>query len=148
MAAFSWQALDKAGSLKKGVREADSPKHLRQILRKQGLNPLAMEEVSKACASCGVIMSVNNSLVCWPLETYADEEQKQKFLAPLARGDKLGAYCLSEPGADIEREVIVRFAPPGGQKLRVHIASSSNRWSSSSVVTPSTLPPNAYSEGA
>ena len=60
---------------------------------------LAMEEVSKACASCGVIMSVNNSLVCWPLETYADEEQKQKFLAPLARGDKLGAYCLSEPGA-------------------------------------------------
>jgi alkylation response protein AidB-like acyl-CoA dehydrogenase len=60
---------------------------------------LAAEEVSKACASTGVIMSVNNSLVCWPLETYATEEQKQKFLKPLARGEKLGAYCLSEPGA-------------------------------------------------
>jgi butyryl-CoA dehydrogenase len=60
---------------------------------------LAMEEISKACASCGVIMSVNNSLVCWPLETYGSEEQKRKFLTPLARGKKLGAYCLSEPGA-------------------------------------------------
>ncbi len=60
---------------------------------------LAMEEVSKACASCGVIMSVNNSLVCWPLETYATDDQKKKWLTPLASGQKLGAYCLSEPGA-------------------------------------------------
>ncbi len=60
---------------------------------------LAMEEISAACASTGVIMSVNNSLVCWPLETYGTEEQKQKFLAPLAKGEKLGAYCLSEPDA-------------------------------------------------
>jgi butyryl-CoA dehydrogenase len=59
----------------------------------------AMEEVSRACASCGVIMSVNNSLVCWPLETYGNEDQKQRFLEPLAAGRKLGAYCLSEPGA-------------------------------------------------
>jgi len=60
---------------------------------------LAMEEISAACASTGVIMSVNNSLVCWPLEEYATEEQKQKWLVPLARGEKLGAYCLSEPNA-------------------------------------------------
>lgn len=60
---------------------------------------LAVEEVSKGCASCGVIMSVNNSLVCWPLEKYATDEQKKKWLTPLARGQKLGAYCLSEPGA-------------------------------------------------
>ncbi|MFO7610004.1 MAG: acyl-CoA dehydrogenase [Candidatus Krumholzibacteriia bacterium] len=60
---------------------------------------LAMEEISRACASCGVIMSVNNSLVCWPLETYGSEEQKQRFLRPLAQGQLLGAYCLSEPGA-------------------------------------------------
>jgi alkylation response protein AidB-like acyl-CoA dehydrogenase len=59
----------------------------------------AMEEISRACASCGVIMSVNNSLVCWPLETYGDEDQKRRFLKPLAAGQKLGAYCLSEPGA-------------------------------------------------
>ena len=60
---------------------------------------LAMEEVSRACASCGVVMSVNNSLVCWPLETYGDDAQREKFLKPLAQGAKLGAYCLSEPGA-------------------------------------------------
>jgi len=60
---------------------------------------LAMEEISAACASTGVIMSVNNSLVCWPLETYGDDAQKERFLKPLARGEKLGAYCLSEPGA-------------------------------------------------
>lgn len=60
---------------------------------------LAMEEISKACASCGVIMSVNNSLVCWPLETYGNDEQKEQWLTPLAKGEKLGAYCLSEPGA-------------------------------------------------
>jgi len=60
---------------------------------------VALEEVSKACASTGVIMSVNNSLVCWPLETYGNQEQKEKWLTPLAKGEKLGAYCLSEPGA-------------------------------------------------
>jgi len=60
---------------------------------------LAIEEISAACASTGVIMSVNNSLVCWPLETYGTEEQKKEFLTPLAKGEKLGAYCLSEPDA-------------------------------------------------
>jgi alkylation response protein AidB-like acyl-CoA dehydrogenase len=60
---------------------------------------LAMEEISKVDASCSVIMSVNNSLVCWGLETFANEEQKQKYLVPLAQGTKLGAFCLSEPEA-------------------------------------------------
>lgn len=56
---------------------------------------LAMEEISKVEASCGVVMSVNNSLVCWGLEKYASEEQKEKYLKPLALGEKLGAFCLS-----------------------------------------------------
>lgn len=60
---------------------------------------LAMEEISKVDASCSVIMSVNNSLVCWGLEEYGTEEQKQKYLVPLAKGEKLGAFCLSEPEA-------------------------------------------------
>ncbi|MEO6167106.1 MAG: acyl-CoA dehydrogenase family protein [Chitinophagales bacterium] len=64
----------------------------------------AMEEISKVDASASVCMSVNNSLVCWGLETYASEAQKQKYLSPLARGIKdgelyLGAFCLSEPEA-------------------------------------------------
>ncbi|MBI1805677.1 MAG: acyl-CoA dehydrogenase [Ignavibacteria bacterium] len=60
---------------------------------------LAIEEVSKVDASCGVIMSVNNSLVCFGLNQWGSEEQKQKYLAPLAVGKKLGAFALSEPEA-------------------------------------------------
>jgi alkylation response protein AidB-like acyl-CoA dehydrogenase len=60
---------------------------------------LAMEEISKIDASCSVIMSVNNSLVCWGLETYGTEAQKQKYLTRLASGEWIGAFCLSEPEA-------------------------------------------------
>ena len=60
---------------------------------------LAMEELSKIDASASVCVSVNNSLVCWGLETYGTEEQKEKFLKPLAMGEKIGAFCLSEPEA-------------------------------------------------
>ncbi len=60
---------------------------------------LAVEEISRVDASCGVIMSVNNSLVCYGLNEYGTEEQKQKFLIPLATGKKLGAFALSEPEA-------------------------------------------------
>jgi alkylation response protein AidB-like acyl-CoA dehydrogenase len=60
---------------------------------------LAMEEISKIDASTSVVMSVNNSLVCYGLEKYGTEEQKQKFLTPLASGQKIGAFCLSEPEA-------------------------------------------------
>ncbi len=60
---------------------------------------LAMEEISKVDASTSVCMSVNNSLVCWGLEKFGSEEQKQKFLVPLATGEKIGAFCLSEPEA-------------------------------------------------
>ena len=60
---------------------------------------LAMEEISKIDASCSVAMSVNNSLVCWGLEKYGTEEQKQKYLTRLASGEVIGAFCLSEPEA-------------------------------------------------
>ena len=60
---------------------------------------LAMEEISKVDASCSVVMSVNNSLVCWGLETFGTEEQKEKYLKPLAIGEIIGAFCLSEPEA-------------------------------------------------
>ena len=60
---------------------------------------LAVEEISRVDASCGVIMSVNNSLVCYGLNDFGNDEQKQKFLIPLASGKKLGAFALSEPEA-------------------------------------------------
>jgi len=60
---------------------------------------LAMEEISKIDASASVCMSVNNSLVCWGLEKFGTEEQKEKYLKPLASGEIIGAFCLSEPEA-------------------------------------------------
>ena len=60
---------------------------------------LAMEEISKIDASASVAMSVNNSLVCWGIETFGTEEQKEKYLKPLASGEIIGAFCLSEPEA-------------------------------------------------
>ena len=60
---------------------------------------VALEEICYADAGVGVIMSVNNSLVCWPIFKFGNEEQKQKYLAPLASGEKLGCYALTEPNA-------------------------------------------------
>jgi alkylation response protein AidB-like acyl-CoA dehydrogenase len=60
---------------------------------------LAMEEIAKVDASAAVVMSVNNSLVCWGLEKYGTEAQKTKYLTPLASGEVIGAFCLSEPEA-------------------------------------------------
>lgn len=60
---------------------------------------LAMEEISKVDASVGVIMSVNNSLVCYGINQWGSDEQKERFLKPLASGEKLGCFCLSEPEA-------------------------------------------------
>src|SRR5919106_3170528 len=73
---------------------------------------LAMEEISRGCASTGVIMSVNNSLYCDPILRFGNEEQKRQFLMPFARGEKLGCFGLTEPesGSDAaaQRTVAVR----------------------------------------
>jgi len=60
---------------------------------------LVMEELSKVDASASVVVSVNNSLVCYGLEAFGSEDQKEKYLKPLASGEKIGAFCLSEPEA-------------------------------------------------
>ena len=60
---------------------------------------LAMEELSKIDASASVVVSVNNSLVCFGLDRYGNEFQKEKYLKPLASGQQIGAFCLSEPEA-------------------------------------------------
>lgn len=67
---------------------------------------LALEEISKVDASAGVIMSVNNSLVCWGLEAHGTKTQKEKYLTPLAQGKIIGSFCLSEPeaGSDATRQ--------------------------------------------
>jgi butyryl-CoA dehydrogenase len=75
---------------------------------------LAMEEISAACASTGVIMSVNNSLVCDPLVKFANAEQKTRWLVPLASGEKLGCFMLSEPEAGSDAAAQRTVAVPDG----------------------------------
>jgi alkylation response protein AidB-like acyl-CoA dehydrogenase len=80
---------------------------------------LAIEEISKVDASCGVIMSVNNSLVCHGLNEWGTEEQKRKFLAQLASGKMLGAFALSEPeaGSDATNQQTTARRTDGGYLL-------------------------------
>jgi butyryl-CoA dehydrogenase len=75
---------------------------------------LAMEEVCRACASTGVIMSVNNSLVCGPLERHGSDDQKERWLRPLAQGQRLGAFGLTEPDAGSDAAHIQMSAVPDG----------------------------------
>jgi butyryl-CoA dehydrogenase len=74
----------------------------------QGCDPLTytmcVEELSKVCGTTGVIVSAHTSLCCDPIMTYGTEEQKQKFLTPLAKGEKLGAFGLTEPGAGTDAQ--------------------------------------------
>jgi butyryl-CoA dehydrogenase len=71
---------------------------------------LALEEISRACASTGVIMSVNNSLVCDPILKFGTDAQKTRFLVPLASGKKLGCFALSEPGAGSDAAALTTSA--------------------------------------
>ncbi|GLB52832.1 acyl-CoA dehydrogenase [Neptunitalea chrysea] len=86
---------------------------------------IAMEELSKVDASASVVMSVNNSLVCWGLETYGTEEQKQKYLTKLASGASIGAFCLSEPeaGSDATSQKTTAF-----EKEDHYILNGTKNW--------------------
>lgn len=86
---------------------------------------LALTEISKACASTGVTMSVNNSLYCGPIEKYANDAQKEKYLAPYAQGQKLGAYCLSEPGCGSDAAALTTTAEKKGDK---YILNGTKAW--------------------
>src|SRR5215470_13063555 len=73
---------------------------------------LVMEEVSRACASCGVIMSVNNSLFCDPVHRFGTEQQKRDVLAPTAAGAMLGAFGLTEPTSGSDARTMKTVAEP------------------------------------
>lgn len=81
---------------------------------------LALEEVSRGCASTAVTMSVNNSLFCGPIEKFGTEEQKQKYVKPAALGEKLGAYCLSEPGTGSDAANQKTVAVASGQDFIIN----------------------------
>jgi butyryl-CoA dehydrogenase len=81
---------------------------------------LAMEEISRACASTGVIMSVNNSLVCDPIHRYGTDAQKEKWLTPLAAGKLLGCFALSEPEAGSDAAAQKTTAVKDGDHWIIH----------------------------
>ncbi|HEV8122286.1 MAG TPA: acyl-CoA dehydrogenase [Candidatus Polarisedimenticolia bacterium] len=80
---------------------------------------LAIEEVSRACASTGVILSVNNSLVCGPLMAFGTDDQKKRYLVPHARGEKIGAYCLTEPSSGSDSAALRTTAKKQGDRYRL-----------------------------
>ncbi|MEO0813408.1 MAG: acyl-CoA dehydrogenase [Myxococcota bacterium] len=86
---------------------------------------LAMEEVSAGCASCGVIMSVNNSLVCDPILKWGSEEQKQQWLPKLASGELLGCFALSEPGTGSDAAAQTTVAVKKGDRT---VINGSKNW--------------------
>lgn len=86
---------------------------------------LAMEEISAACASTGVIMSVNNSLVCDPLLKFGSEEQQNEFLSPLAAGEMLGCFGLTEPSSGSDASDMQTVAVPDGDDW---VLNGSKNW--------------------
>jgi butyryl-CoA dehydrogenase len=86
---------------------------------------LAIEEISAACASCGVITSVNNSLVCDPLLRYGTDAQKQEWLKPIASGKKIGCYALSEPGTGSDAAAQTTVAKKDGDDW---VINGSKNW--------------------
>jgi butyryl-CoA dehydrogenase len=77
---------------------------------------LAIEEVSRACASTGVILSVNNSLFCGPLMAFGNDDQKTRYLGPHARGERIGAYCLTEAGSGSDSAALKTRAVKKGDR--------------------------------
>jgi butyryl-CoA dehydrogenase len=86
---------------------------------------LALEEICKACASTGAIMSVNNSLVCEPILRFGTDEQKKKYLTPLAKGEKLGCFSLSEPAAGSDAGSIKTTAVRKGE---YYVINGTKNW--------------------
>src|SRR5512140_1097971 len=86
---------------------------------------IAMEEISRGCASTGVIMSVNNSLYCDPILKYGTEEQKKEFLVPFARGEKLGCFGLTEPEAGSDAAAQKTVAVRKGDE---YVINGSKNW--------------------
>ena len=93
---------------------------------------LIMEELSKIDASASVMVSVNNSLVCYGLEAYGSEEQKQKYLTKLATGEQIGAFCLSEPEAGSDATSQATTAEDKGD---YYLLNGTKNWITNGILT-------------
>ena len=100
------QSISRERPLKKWLRTVSWEFRFRRNTADRAATRYAMcvEELSKVCGTTGVIVSAHTSLCCDPIQTYGTEEQKQKYLVPLAKGEKLGAFGLTEPGAGTDAQ--------------------------------------------
>ena len=110
---------------------------------------LVIEEISRVCASSGVILAVNNSLVCRPLETFGTEEQKAEFLTPLAKGERLGCFALTEPGAGSDPAALRTSAVRDGNDyvLNGNKVFISNATDADMAIVFATVDPNLHHKG-
>src|SRR3989441_8904896 len=110
---------------------------------------IAIEEVSRACASSGVILSVNNSLFCAPVLRHGTEAQKRKYLAPHARGEKIGAYCLTEPDCGSDAAALRTLARKKGDRyvLKGNKVFVTNGVAAHTFVVYATLDPKLRHKG-
>jgi butyryl-CoA dehydrogenase len=97
---------------------------------------IAIEEISRACASTGVILSVQNSLFCDPLFRFGTDEQKKKFLIPFARGEKIGCYALTEPQAGSNAAAIATHAARKGD---TYVVNGTKAWITNGAVADAAL---------
>lgn len=109
---FPGDAVHQMGEL--GLMAIETPENLNGTGLDYLAYAIAMEEISRGCASAGVIMSVNNSLYLGPLLKYGTDAQKEKFVAPYTKGDKIGCFGLSEPGNGSDAGAASTQAKDGG----------------------------------
>ena len=117
-ARFPWEIVEKMGSL--GFFGIQVPRDLDGVGMDSVGYAVVIEEISRVCASLGLCITVHNSVVVYPLLAFGSEEQKQRWVPPLARGEKIGAFCLTEPNAGSDAAAIEATAVLAGDHYVVN----------------------------
>lgn len=117
-ARFPWEIVEKMGNL--GFFGVQAPRDLDGAGMDSVGYAVVIEEISRVCASLGLCISVHNSVVIHPLLAFGSEEQKQRWVPPLARGEKIGAFCLTEPNAGSDAAAIEATAVRDGDHYVVN----------------------------
>jgi alkylation response protein AidB-like acyl-CoA dehydrogenase len=115
---FPWEVVEKMGPLNFFGMQA--PRQYGGVQLDSISYCLVIEEISRVCASMGLMLAVHNSVVVYPLSKFGNDEQKAKFLSPLASGDKIGAFCLTEPNAGSDTMAIESTAIRDGDSYIVN----------------------------
>lgn len=122
---FPWEVVEKIGKL--GYFGIQVPNDLSGAGLDSVSYAIVIEEISRVCASLGLCVSVHNSVAVYPILAFGSEEQKQKWIPPLARGEKIGAFCLTEPNTGSDAAGIEAIAIREGDHYVVN-ANKASRW--------------------